>query len=382
MKSFYILLTALLSTSYLFDKNNNDSLPWENGKAIFAAKKNIREFTITENDTLSYTLKLALDDSGRPQYFFRNIFTPVCYTNECKPVYVNFYWDLLGNYMRYDIPEGKILTKVDHDEFKQEDYDKLAEILSRPNSIFADLKMEDLITKGSDSLTSDVDAKTGATLKTIKNEVIDGAVYTCFTLWKIAYGNQVVDKMKNITETYLNRDMLHSFLNSINYHYQYAAMEKVIDKKGQVKKEFEKDIEKVIGGKNLFTARTALQKTGNDFFTGISKQNWLWETYQSTSYPMQIAILKKLENVSLTNDLMKKLAVSTIGSNSEQFKLKIALFEKQKQLPEPVLLVLVKNLESDNEEYAEKTYKLVTHFQPKSNEIKDKMNQYTARVNR
>jgi len=382
MKSFYILLTALLSTSYLFDKNNNDSLPWENGKAIFAAKKNIREFTITENDTLSYTLKLALDDSGRPQYFFRNIFTPVCYTNECKPVYVNFYWDLLGNYMRYDMPEGKILTKVDHDEFKQEDYDKLAEILSRPNSIFADLKMEDLITKGSDSLTSDVDAKTGATLKTIKNEVIDGAVYTCFTLWKIAYGNQVVDKMKNITETYLNRDMLHSFLNSSNYHYQYAAMEKVIDKKGQVKKEFEKDIEKVIGGKNLFTARTALQKTGNDFFTGISKQNWLWETYQSTSYPMQIAILKKLENVSLTNDLMKKLAVSTIGSNSEQFKLKIALFEKQKQLPEPVLLVLVKNLESDNEEYAEKTYKLVTHFQPKSNEIKDKMNQYTARVNR
>src|SRR5690606_25805012 len=114
-------------------------------------------------DTLSYTLKLALDDSGRPQYFFRNIFTPVCYTNECKPVYVNFYWDLLGNYMRYDMPKGKILTKVDHDEFKQEDYDKLAEILSRPNSIFADLKMEDLITEGTDSLTRDVDAKTGAT---------------------------------------------------------------------------------------------------------------------------------------------------------------------------------------------------------------------------
>ena len=382
MKSLCILLIALLSVSYLFGKNSNDSLPRKRGKAIFAAKKNIREFTITENDTLSYTLKLALDDSGRPQYFFRNIFTPVCYTNECKPVYVNFYWDLLGNYMRYDMPKGKILTKVDHDEFKQEDYDKLAEILSRPNSIFADLTMEDLITKGTDSLTSDVDAKTGATLKTIKNEVIDGAVYTCFTLWKIAYGNQVVDKMKNITETYLNRDMLHSFLNSSNYHYQYAAMEKVIDKKGQVKKEFEKVIEKVIAGKNLFTARTALQKTGNDFLRGIPKQKWLWATYQSASYPMQIAILKKLENVLLTNDLMEKLAVSTIGSNSEQFKLKIALFEKQKQLPEPVLLVLAKNLESDNEEYAEKTYQLVAHFQPKSNEIKDKMNQYIARMNR
>ena len=383
LSSFFIFLTSMLSVFHLPNTEDGKSRLQKNGKLITtAAEKNIREFSIIENDTLSYTLNLALDDSGRPQYFFRNIFTPVCYTNECKPVYVNFYWDLLGNYLRYDMPKGKILTKVDHDEFKQEDYDKLAEILSRPNSIFADLTMEDLITKGTDSLTSDVDAKTGATLKTIKNEVIDGAVYTCFTLWKIAYGNQVVDKMKNITGTYLNRDMLHSFLNSSNYHYQYAAMEKVIDKKGQVKKEFEKVIEKVIAGKNLFTARTALQKTGNDFFTGISKQNWLWETYQSASYPMQIAILKKLENVLLTNDLMEKLAVSTIGSNSEQFKLKITILEKQKQLPEPVLLVLAKNLESDNEEYAEKTYQLVAHFQPKSNEIKDKMNQYIARMNR
>ena len=100
MKSLCILLIALLSVSYLFGKNSNDSLRWESGKAILAAKKNIREFTITENDTLSYTLKLALDDSGRPQYFFRNIFTPVCYTNECKPVYVNFKRDLLKNYVR------------------------------------------------------------------------------------------------------------------------------------------------------------------------------------------------------------------------------------------------------------------------------------------
>jgi hypothetical protein len=86
----------------------------------------ILEFKIVENDTLTYTLKLALDESGKPQYFFRNIFTPVCYTNECKPVHINFYWDLLGNYMRYDLPKNKVLTKVDHDEFKEEDYQKVA----------------------------------------------------------------------------------------------------------------------------------------------------------------------------------------------------------------------------------------------------------------
>src|SRR5215217_3489757 len=97
---------------------------WTCASSVFGQGK-VREFSIVENDTLTYTLKLALDESGQPQYFFRNIFTPVCYTNECKPVHINFYWDLLGNYERFDLPENKVLTKVDHDEFKSEDYEKL-----------------------------------------------------------------------------------------------------------------------------------------------------------------------------------------------------------------------------------------------------------------
>ncbi|MBE9464804.1 hypothetical protein IEE83_23215 [Dyadobacter sp. UP-52] len=294
-------------------------------------KEKIREFTVVENDTLQYTLKLKFDDSGKPQYFFRNIFTPVCYTNECKPVHINFYWDLLGNYVRYDLPEGKVLTKVDHEEFKAEDYEKLQDILARQNSIFADLKMEDLITKGTDDLSDSVDAKTGATLKTIKNEVIDGAVYTCFTLWKIAYGKAVPEMLK-ITESYKNDKMLHDFLADKNYHYQYWAMEKVINKDGRVLKTFEPDIEKIIAGKNLYTARTALQKTENDFFSKPQKQNWLWETFQSASYPMQIAILKKLSTIPLNQTLTENIANGLVASNDEQRKLKIELLKKQSGL--------------------------------------------------
>ena len=369
---FFLVVISLFSQTCFAKERNISGIE----KQINIAPPKIREFKITENDTLTYTLKLALDDSGRPQYFFRNIFTPVCYTNECKPVYINFYWDLLGNYLRYDLPEGKILTKIDHDEFKPEDYEKLGEILSRPNSIFADLKMEDLMTKGTDSLTNDVDAKTGATLKTIKNEVIDGAVYTCFTLWHIAYGKQVVDKMKTISESYLNNEMLHNFLSNSNYHYQYWAMEKVIDKNGSVKEEYEKDIEQIIKGKNLFTARTALQKTGNDFFSGESKQIWLWEAYQSASYPMQIAILKKLENISLGKTMTENLAKTLTESNAEQFKLKLGVLQKQKELPEQTLMILANNLNSDNEEYATGIFQILEHFKPKNNEVRKQMADY------
>lgn len=348
------------------------------GKAYNVASQteSIRQFTITENDTNSYTLKLALDDSGRPKYFFRNIFTPVCYTNECKPVHVDFYWDLLGNYVRYEMPKGKILTKVDHEEFKEADYQKLADILSRSNSIFADLKMEDLLTKGTDSLTDNVDAKTGATLKTIKNDVIDGAVYTCFTLWHIAYGKQVMDEMKKITDSYLNDELLHEFLKSNNYHYQYRAMESVIDKNGKVRKSFEDDIQQVIAGKNLFTARTALQNTDAAFFAGDSRQNWLWNTYQSGSYPLQIAILKKLGAISVTDHLAQKLATSIAGSNQELFRLKLGILAKQKQLSNQTLIALAKNMETDNEDFASEIYETLERFQTQSTEVKQRMEWY------
>ncbi|MCF0063552.1 hypothetical protein MUK70_29985 [Dyadobacter chenwenxiniae] len=280
----------------------------------------IREFIIVESDTLTYTLKLVLDDSGQPQYFFRNIFTPVCYTNECKPVHINFYWDLLGNYERFDLPEGKVLTKVDHDEFKQEDYEKLQEILAQPNSIFADLQMEDLITKGTDNLTDSVDAKAGATLKTIKNQVIDGAVYTCYTLWHIAYGT-VVPEMKKIIENYKNDILLHRFLASNNYQYQYWAIEKVMDKKGNVQKAYEADLENIIEGRNIFIAKNALQRVSSDFLSSQKRQEWLWKTYQKSPYALQIAILKKLKSVHVTTTLASNLKSSLEKSNEEQTSL-------------------------------------------------------------
>lgn len=290
-------------------------------------RERVREFTITENDTLTYTLKLALDEKGQPQYFFRNIFTPVCYTNECKPVYINFYWDLLGNYERYDLPEGKVLTKVDHDEFKEADYEKLRDILSQTNSIFADLEMEDLITKGTDNLTDSVDAKAGATLKTIKNQVIDGAVYTCYTLWHIAYG-KAVPEMKKIIESYTSDALLHRFLQSSNHHYQYWAMAKVMNSDGRVGKAFEQDIQAIIASKNTFIAKYALQHVENDFLKMTERQTWLWEVYQKTSYSMQIAILKKLGAIPLSSKLAANLQTNLATANEEQSQLIKKLLQK------------------------------------------------------
>ncbi|WP_461082167.1 hypothetical protein [Spirosoma flavus] len=328
----------------------------------------IREFHIRENDTTSYTLKLVMDDDGQPAYFFRNIFTPVCLTGECKPVYINFYWDLLGNYQRFDFPPGEVLTKMDHKEFKEEDYEKLQNILRNTNSLLKDVAMEDLVGKGTENLADSVDAKAGATLKTVKNEVIDGAVYTCYTLWHIAHG-YVVNEIRRITETYQDDTLLHRFLGSTNFDYQYWAMERVITSEGDIYPGFMPDVEKIVQGKNLFTARHALQKLSDRFFQTDSRQSWLWETYQKAGYAFQIAILKKLANVPFHATLSEAIAQKLPESNQEQSGMMLKLLAKQPNLPDKAQRQLARQLSASNSEQSTAIYQLLTKLKPKNQEV-------------
>lgn len=279
------------------------------------------------------TLKLALDDNGRPLYFFRNIYTPVCNTGECKPVYINFYWDLLGNYTRFTMPANEVLTKTDHREFQEKDYAKLQEIIAKETSIFSELKMEDLVVQGTEKISDSVDVKTGATLKTIKNEVIEGAVFTCYTLWHLAHGKTTAE-IRRITETLTDAPLLHSFLQSNNHHYQYWAMDKVINATGHVTAAYEADITQIIGGSNIFTARYALQKADRRFFT--NRQLWLWETADKAVYPLQMAIYKKMTDLVLSDAVALKVAQSLTTGNQEQVKSKLAILAAQPKLSQAV----------------------------------------------
>lgn len=347
--------------------------------ALVKKSEKIREFTIRENDTTSYTLKLALDEAERPLYFFRNIFTPVCLTGECKPVYINFYWDLLGNYVRYDLPTGQVLTKMDHEEFKPADYEKLRDILDNPNSLLKDVAMNDLIGKGTENLADSVDAKAGATLKTIKNEVIDGAVYTCYTLWHLAHGT-VTAEIRRITETFQDDQLLHYFLASSNHHYQYWAMEKVIAPGGGIFAEFTPDVLQIIQGKNLFTARYALQQLSDQFFLSDNRQNWLWEAYKKTGYVVQIAILKKLTTIPFQPGLADSMVQELPKTNKEQFSMMVKLLAAQPKLADKAQVQLAHELADPASERGPDIYRLLTKFHPKNQEVRSYMKTFETTV--
>jgi hypothetical protein len=333
---------------------------------------NTTEYTVTENDSTKYEIKLAFGRSRLPEFFFRNVFTPVCYTGVCKPVHIDMYWDLLGNYLGFQVPASEPLTKTDHKEFLEEDYLKLHKILANTQSLLEDFTIYELVDHRTYNLSDSVDAVTGATPKTIQKEVIAGAVFTCYTLWHIVNG-PVVQSMRNITKSISNDALLKSFLKSNNHSYQYWAIDEAVSSKRTLSAEFFPLITRIVEADNIFTARYALEKIPSQIFSGNdSLQAWLWTVYKKSHYSLQLAILDKLRTVEVPDSIIDLLALELANANEEQFGRIIKLLASP-NLPASAISKLGSYLHSSDTARAEAVYKVLSANDVKDNEVKKQM---------
>ena len=264
-------------------------------------------YPVNEYNGISYEVRLVRDSAGMPGYYHARIFTPVCDDDVCKPVYIDLYWDLLGSYLRYTVPLNEPLTKMDHEEFKREEYAKLHEILADSNSLLKDYEMEELVESATKTSPGEVDAVTGATAKSLQAVVIPGALYTCYTLWHIAHG-RVVDTIAKITDSLVDPPLLLHFLESRNHRYQYFALDKVMDNQGNVEPDYRELVINLIRSPNVFLAAHVLKRLSPTYFSDEERQNWLWETFLGGSYRLKLGILDKLEQLPLTEALRTRLA--------------------------------------------------------------------------
>lgn len=287
-----------------------------------------------ETDSIQYEVWLVSDPSNQPDHYYGEIFTPVCYSRTCYPVFINYRWDLLGNYEKYELPEGKTLTKSDHLDFDKKEYEKLQEILSNDNSILKNYRADQLVSSTESINPTGVDAVTGATIKSIQKEVISGAVYSCYTLWHIAHGD-ISEKLKHHTENHLKSDdLLIRFLQSSNYHYQYWAIDKTLVG-GQIKEEkYKMPMLGILNGENVFAANYLLKELPAEIFNDKDEQLWLMESFFAAPYPLQLSILKKLSQVNLFQETSAALVAHLLETNDEQKKLIFGLLDKEKNLDE------------------------------------------------
>lgn len=181
---------------------------------------------------LEHELYLLFDQQDKPLLFYTDVITPVCIDGICKPVYIELYWNLVGHYVGYGVYPEQPLTKFDHDEFTAADYDKLHRLLSDNKSVLRRKKLSDLFDENAKPAKKveykgeEIDAVSGATKKEIKESIIEGALYSCYTLWHLVHG-EAADIMESALTSRYSGELERAFLNSGYEDYHFYALKQM-----------------------------------------------------------------------------------------------------------------------------------------------------------
>ena len=159
-------------------------------------------FDVSINDSTKIEIKQIIDKTTNlPIYYSSNLYVPACNTGECKIIRLKMYWDIYGNYFKYQVKKTEPLTKYNHEAFKAKEYVKLHLLLCDTASEFKAITFKNLTEKQAGKKYNKTDARSGATIKFINLDNIKGAVKTSHTLWHIANGKAQEAILKASEET-------------------------------------------------------------------------------------------------------------------------------------------------------------------------------------
>lgn len=199
------------------------TLNWDYGLRLKAASTDLA----IEVDSMGLQeVNVLLNTANRPVLYTSDISTPVCADGECQLMHIRLYWTLLGAYAGFDRYPGLPLTKHDHDEFLPNDYLKLHQLLRDDNSILKRKKIDELVDRPKQPETEGVDAVAGATIKEVKQSVVAGALYSCYTAWHLVHGG-IKKAIQERTRSSFDHNLLLTMLASENADYQMFALKRL-----------------------------------------------------------------------------------------------------------------------------------------------------------
>ncbi|WNJ17950.1 hypothetical protein [Pontibacter sp. G13] len=166
------------------------------------------------------TLFERQDETGNTTGFFMEVLSVECGDTQCRVDTVTLVWDRLGRYDRIHLPDGVELEKAEGKDFTPADYAKLDAVLSNPDFPLKDLVKQDLSTEG-------VHAVSGASVSMDKSAYVEGAIWTCQTLWHWAQGDsrQII---RNITGDQYSDPELRALILSDSTGMPEFALEQLI----------------------------------------------------------------------------------------------------------------------------------------------------------
>ncbi|AWV99286.1 hypothetical protein DJ013_14375 [Arcticibacterium luteifluviistationis] len=249
------------------------------------------------------------DEQGLIDKYKANILAPVCEDRVCYDVNLIFNWNLIGEFVDFEVFSKEPLTKLDHIPFSPEDYQRLQGILKNQDLNFVKIPAEELVVK---SDKPKLDGYSGATKETVKKEVIEGALYTCYTLWHIANG-AVVDSIKSHTVNALNADLVSKIAKQKSQTANYFLINH-LDTNG-FKENIATILNSITESKGYFS-KNAIERIPEDLFGLSLVQDFIIINYSDFDYYTQKAILSKLENVSNLPPTLSQFFIDQLSTES------------------------------------------------------------------
>lgn len=318
-------------------------LDWKEGTKLIPEQT---EFYI-EVDSMGRQDVLALVNERKvPVLYAAEIATPVCADGECKLMNIKFYWTILGEYAGFDRYPMMPLTKHDHDEFRAEDYQKLHRLLADDKNLMGRRRIEQLVEKPKMRTVNGVDAVSGATIARVKESVVSGALYSCYTAWHLVHGD-IQEQLKTHSLSILDKQTILDMLYSINPEYQIFAMEKMDS--ADYKEHYEQ-LAKVFRTSTPLVRSIITKRLTSKYKDTPKLQRRFWEAFDVVDTSSRSLMMKYLDEAPGYVPEVLSSKLSAMSKN--QVKTFLRYLSNNKKMDSKTQNNLLKFANSENETYA------------------------------
>lgn len=187
---------------------------------------------IHPTEPIECTLIEIQNEEQHPIAFYMDVESVVCGDSQCRVDIVRIYWDNLGQFDRLAIPNGVALEKAKGEHFNQADYKKLDKILNDKNSPLKEVYKNEIVSTGG---SEGIDGMSGATVLVEKSAFVEGAVWSCYSLWHWVHG-ETQQLIRGITGEAFTNLALQDLLKKDSLDWQYFAVEQFTKRKDYTQK--------------------------------------------------------------------------------------------------------------------------------------------------
>jgi hypothetical protein len=274
-------------------------------------------FQYVTSDSVVLDIYETYDTAGLLAGYRTHVISPVCEKGECYPVELDFFWDLLGKFIRFEIDPEQPLTKLDHVPFTTDDYKKLEQILRTQSPSFIHLRRAELVMEPTGD--EELDGVTGATVKAIEKDMVAGAIYTCYTLWHIANGG-ITFKIQEHSRNKLNRSLIRQMLSDGEAGMHYFLIEHM---ESEYLPDFLSEILQLAGQYDAYFATRVGERLPAAFFARPEVQQFFRQHFPRLDQPTQLAWLEKMQEAETIEYSTLQLLTKQTGANKPEHTEKI-----------------------------------------------------------